>query len=146
MSGQRGNHLNNQLRAYGYLKGSGELNEIWLWLQDTFKVSRISYNVFQVLSYCSCALQEVRFSLSLHRRDDGENPLARWGLEPGLLLTTWDCYGSWRQKRTNSLMHLRRGRDAQDIAVVGSTPPQQNVRCLLDGVSHRIQPRSKNGS
>jgi hypothetical protein len=146
MSGQRENHLNNQLQNYGTLKSSRRFNDIWLLCQDAFKVSKISYSVVQVLSYCSWALQEVRFSLSLHRREDGENPASSMGVSPGLLLTAWNCYGSWRQKRTNSLMHLQRGRDAQDIAVVGSTPPQQNVGCLLDGVSHRIQPRSKNGS
>jgi len=121
MSGQRGNHLNNQFQNYGTLKGSRRSNDIWLLCQDTFKVSKISYNVFQVLSYCSWTLQEVRFSLSLHPRDDGENPANPMGVSPGLLLTTWDCYGSWRQKRTNSLMHLRRGRDAQTLPRVGST-------------------------
>jgi hypothetical protein len=118
MSGQRGNHLNNQLQNYGTLKGSRRFNDIWLFCQDTFKVSKISYNVVQVLNCCSWALQEVKFSLSLHRRDDGENPASPMGVSPGLLLNTWDCYGSWRQRRTNTLMHLQRGRDAQTLPCV----------------------------
>jgi len=72
--------------------------------------------------------------------------LARCGLAQAYCLLPGTATAVGGKKRTNSLMHLRRGRDAQDIAVVGSTPPQQNVGCLLDGVSHRIQPRSKNGS
>jgi hypothetical protein len=88
-----------QLQTYGHLKVSGGFDNIWLYPLDTFKVSKISYNVVQVLSYCSWTLQEVRFSLSLRRCDDGENPASPMRVSPGLLLTTWDCYGSWRQKK-----------------------------------------------